>query len=50
MAIEYGIKMRFGTILWRSNREVAEADMKRDPGLALIAREVSEPYVVSIRD
>lgn len=48
---EYGIKRKSGSIEWfpHSKREVIEQSVRLSRDSVLVAREVSEPRVVSIR-
>lgn len=48
MATEYGYRRANGQEVWEVSRKFAES-LSRNPGYTLIAREVSEPRIVSIR-
>lgn len=50
MATEYGAReFTFGPIEWHPSRQSAEAVIHKFYGFTLVAREVSEPRIVSIR-
>lgn len=52
MATEYGLKFLDGHTTWYggdSRREELERVVKGEAGFTLVAREVSEPRIVSIR-
>lgn len=52
MATEYGYRYKMGEIYWwgpESVREGLERSVRETPGAVMVAREVSEPRIVSIR-